>query len=475
MVTAIAGGRGSWMADNAVLTVAQMRAAEEAAMQNGVDEWELMLTAGRATAAWVARMAAGRSVTILCGPGNNGGDGYVIAETLRASGHDVKVVAPVDPKGEVAQKARAQFAGKPARTGRIDKAVVVDCLFGYGLDRAVEGPFADLLEEMDRSDSFRIAVDVPSAIASDSGEVLGPLPRYDLTLALGAWKRAHFMMPAMARMGETRLVPIGLDIGSTDCVLSRRPHFSAPEPDSHKYRRGLLAIVAGAMPGAPLLSSKAAMRSGAGYVKLLSDHSHPDAPAELVVADDPLDRALADERIDAILIGPGLGRDDTASRRLSAVLAAGRPTVLDADALHMLTPDLLGARAETTLIMTPHEGELSKLCNSFGVESANKLDTASRLAQTSDTVILAKGPDTVLASPDGRSMVFPRGSSWLSTAGTGDVLAGLVASRLAHHGDAVRAAEEGVWLHHEAARLAGPGFTAGDLADAVRTAVAQLS
>ena len=352
---------------------------------------------------------------------------------------------------------------------------MVDCLFGYGLDRRVESPFADLLEELGRNDSFRIAVDVPSAIASDSGEVLGPLADYDLTLALGAWKRAHFMMPALARMGEKRLVPIGLDIEPSDCVLSTRPHFAAPEPDSHKYRRGLLAIVAGKMPGAPLLSAKATMRSGAGYVKLLSDHSHPDAPAELVVEDDPLDRALADERIDAILIGPGLGRDEAASQRLSEALAAGRPTVLDADALHLLTPDLLDTRGKTPLIMTPHEGELSNLCKSFGVESANKLDTASRLAQTSDTVILAKGADTVLASAEGQTMVFPRGSSWLSTAGTGDVLAGLVASRLAHHGDALRAAEEGVWLHHEAARLAGPGFTAGDLADAARTAMAQLS
>ena len=475
MVIVIAGGRGSWMADNAVLTVAQMRAAEAAALRNGVEEWELMRTAGRAAAAWVARMAAGRSVAILCGPGNNGGDGYVIAETLRASGHDVKVIAPVEPKGAVAEKARACFAGTPTRAGRIDTAVVVDCLFGYGLDRRVESPFADLLEELGRSDAFRIAVDVPSAIASDSGEVLGPFADYNLTLALGAWKRAHFMMPAMARMGEKRLVPIGLDIEPSNCVLSKRPHFAPPEPDSHKYRRGLLAIVAGKMPGAPLLSAKAAMRSGAGYVKLLSDHSHPDAPAELVVADDPLDRALADERIDAILIGPGLGRDEAASQRLSEALAAGRPTVLDADALHLLTPDLLDTRGKTPLIMTPHEGELSNLCKSFGVESANKLDTASRLAQTSDTVILAKGADTVLASAEGQTMVFPRGSSWLSTAGTGDVLAGLVASRLAHHGDALRAAEEGVWLHHEAARLAGPGFTAGDLADAARTAMAQLS
>ena len=475
MVTGIAGGRGSWMADNAVLTVAQMRAAEAAAMRDGVDEWELMRTAGRAAAAWVARMAAGRSVTILCGPGNNGGDGYVIAETLRASGHDVKVIAPVESKGAVAQKARAHFAGMPAREGRIDTAVVVDCLFGYGLNRAIENPFADLLVQMDRSDAFRIAVDVPSAIASDGGEVLGPLPNYDLTLALGAWKRAHFLMPAMASMGEKRLVPIGLDIGHSDCVLSRRPHFSAPEPDSHKYRRGLLAIVAGKMPGAPLLSAKAAMRSGAGYVKLLSEHSHPDAPAELVVVGDSLDNALEDERIDAILIGPGLGRDETASQRLSEALAAGRPTVLDADALHLVTPDLLQDRAEMPVIMTPHEGEMSKLCKSFGVESGNKLDTASCLAKASGAWILAKGPDTVLASPEGQKMVFPQGSSWLSTAGTGDVLAGLVASRLAHHGDALRAAEEGVWLHHEAARLAGPGFTAGDLADAVRDAMRRLS
>lgn len=463
------------MADNAVLTVAQMRTAEAAAMRSGVDEWELMLTAGRAAAAWVARMAAGRSVTILCGPGNNGGDGYVIAETLRASGHDIQVIAPVDPKGPVARQARARFAGTTVRAGRIDTAVVVDCLFGYGLNRAVESPFADLLEQMDRSDAFRIAVDVPSAIASDSGEVLGPLPDYDLTLALGAWKRAHFLMPAMARMGAKRLVPIGLEIEPSDCVLSRRPHFSAPEPDSHKYRRGLLAIIAGKMPGAPLLSAKAAMRSGAGYVKLLSDHSHPDARAELVVEDDPLDRALADERIDAILIGPGLGRDEAASQRLSEALAAGCPTVLDADALHLLTPELLEDRVKKPVIMTPHEGELSKLCSRFGVESGNKLDKASCLAKASGAWILAKGPDTVLASPEGQTTVFPRGSSWLSTAGTGDVLAGLVASRLAHHGDAMQAAEEGVWLHHEAARLGGPAFTAGDLADAVRTAMAQLS
>jgi len=229
------------------------------------------------------------------------------------------------------------------------------------------------------------------------------------------------------------------------------------------------------MPGAPLLSAKAAMRAGAGYTKLVSDHSHPDAPAELVVESDPLDRVLADERIDACLIGPGLGRDEAASRRLSAVLAAQKPSVLDADALHLLTPGSLENRAESTQILTPHEGELSKLCKAFQVKEDFKLDQAVALARASKSVVLAKGPDTILASPDGEILFFPRGSSWLSTAGTGDVLAGLVASRLAHHGEAVRAAEEAVWLHHEAARLAGPGFTAGDLAETVGAALASLS
>ncbi|MCH2487230.1 MAG: NAD(P)H-hydrate epimerase, partial [Erythrobacter sp.] len=270
------------MGADAVLSVERMRAVEESAMRDGVDAWELMQRAGRGAADWVARMAAGRSVAVLSGPGNNGGDGYVIAEELRARGHDVTMIAPVEPKGETAEKARANFAGSIRRSGELDQAVVVDCLFGYGLDRPVEGDFALLLEALDRSEAFKIAIDVPSSVASDSGETMGPLPHYDLTLALGAWKRAHFLMPAMARMGVKRLVPIGLDIDHAPATVSMRPQFAIPRPDSHKYSRGLLAIVAGAMPGAPLLAAKAARGAGAGYTKLLSAPSHPDAPAELV-------------------------------------------------------------------------------------------------------------------------------------------------------------------------------------------------
>ncbi|WP_324827259.1 NAD(P)H-hydrate epimerase [Qipengyuania zhejiangensis] len=456
---------------NAVLTVEVMRGAERSAMDAGISEWELMQRAGKGAADWVARVAAGRAVTVLCGPGNNGGDGYVIAECLRKRGNAVRVIAPVEPKSETARTARSHFHGATAETGELDDPVIVDCLFGYGLDREVEGEFAKILQELTLSTCFKIAIDVPSCVECDTGRLLGPAPQYDLTLALGAWKSAHFLMPSSAIMGAMRLVDIGLDVDLDSPQLSTRPFLAMPQAGSHKYRRGLLAVVAGLMPGAPLLAAQAAMRAGAGYVKLLSDHSHPDAPADLVIEAGQLAGRLGDDRIAANLIGPGLGRDDTARSRLAAALETGRPSVLDADALHLLDPDMLEGCNAAALCLTPHEGELAALCDAFGVTVQGKLGRARGLHEATGMTVLAKGPDTILTG-DNAVRFFPRGSSWLSVAGTGDVLAGIVASRLAVHGNPLRACEEGVWLHHEAARLAGPAFTAGDLAHCVKPAVA---
>lgn len=446
-----------------------MRAAEAA---SGVSEWALMQRAGRGCAEWVWRVAAGRPVTVLCGPGNNGGDGYVIAEHLRARGLDVLVAAPKEPATETARKARAAYSGAvAAELGARRAPVLVDALFGFGLTRKVAGPFAKLLEEASASHSYCIAVDVPSGVASNSGEWLGEARQFDLTLALGAWKRAHWLMPSGAAMGEKRLVEIGIG-GERDARLSPRPHLAAPAPGSHKYRRGLLAIVAGAMPGAPLLAAEAAMRAGAGYVRLLSGHAHPEAPAELVIDRDPPERALGDERLGAVLTGPGLGREDDARDRLAAVLETGKPAVLDADALHLLDWDALEGVAANRLLLTPHEGELAALCRAFGVTAESKLDRTLGLRDAIGAHVLAKGPDTLLAPADGGLVFFRAASSWLSAAGTGDVLAGIAASRLAHHGDPAKAAEEAVWLHREAARIAGPAFTAGELARAVGPALA---
>lgn len=453
-----------------VLTVEQMRAAERATMDAGTGEWELMQRAGEGAARWVARMAAGRAVCVLCGPGNNGGDGYVIAEALRRRGGEVRVIAPKPPGSETAKTARAEFGGDVESGSLPAVPVYVDCLFGYGLSRKVEGEYAALLDELAAANGFKIAVDVPSSIASDSGESLGPDVRYDLTLALGAWKRAHFVMPAMARMGIRRPVDIGLEYPAGVPQLSVPPKIERPAPDAHKYRRGLLAIVAGEMPGAPLLAAEAAMRSGAGYVKLLSQHSHPDAPAELVVVRGKLSDALADERLSALLVGPGLGKGDSARSRLESTIAAGRPTVIDADALHLLDPAMMEGVDGSRIAVTPHEGELEQLCKAFEVKAEGKIGRAEALHDRTKITVLAKGPDTVLAGKN-ELRFFERGSSWLSTAGTGDVLAGIAASRLAVHGQILPALEEAVWIQHEAARLAGTAFTAGQLAHAVKPAM----
>ncbi|WP_435201135.1 NAD(P)H-hydrate epimerase [Qipengyuania sp. 902] len=458
------------MSPTAVLSVEAMRAAEQAAMDARTSEWELVQRAGEGAAQWVMRMAAGRPITVLCGPGNNGGDGYVIAGRLHAKGYKVRVIAPVEPKSETARKARAAFEGKVIGRAALTDPVIVDCLFGYGLSRDVEDEFASLLEELAASDCYKIAIDVPSSVESDTGSVLGPLPQYDLTLALGAWKQAHFLMPAMASMGALRCVPIGLALEDVSDRLASAPQLTAPAADSHKYRRGLLAVVAGSMPGAPLLSAEAAMHAGAGYVKLVSDHSHPDAPADLVIEQD-LDAVLEDERISALLTGPGLGRNAEARNRLSRVLGSGRPCVLDADALLLLRPDMLDGIDVTKICLTPHEGELATLCESFGVTLQSKLDRARRLHDVTGMTVLAKGPDTVLLGREGMRF-FPRGSSWLSVAGSGDVLAGIVASRLAVHSDTMRACEEAVWVDHEAARRAASAFSASDLARAVKPAMA---
>ncbi len=452
------------MPSEAILTVDQMRAAEQAAMDSAASEWELMQRAGQGAGQWVARMAAGRAVCVLCGPGNNGGDGYVIAEFLRAQGNPVHVIAPKPPGSQTARTAREAFGGKVLEEGELDAPVIVDCLFGYGLSREVKGAFAVLLKELDSADAFKIAVDVPSSIASDTGEAMGPVVHYDLTLALGAWKHAHLMMPAMAAMGTKRLIDIDLSPTRDAPSLSQAPRLSAPAADAHKYRRGLLAVIAGEMPGAPILAAEAAMRCGAGYVKLFSDHSHPDAPVDLVIEDGPLDEGLADDRIAAVLIGPGLGRSDASRQRLEQALATRHPAILDADALHLLTPTLLEGAATQQLVVTPHEGELAALCKAFDVGGNTKLDRAKGLHEATGMTVLAKGPDTVLVGKHGVRF-FPRGSSWLSVAGSGDVLAGMAASRLAYGGDGYAACEEAIWIHHEAARLSKPAFTASELAD----------
>jgi len=439
------------MSNAQVLTADQMRAAEQRLFDNGMNVGDLMKVAAGGAAAWVRRIAAGRSVTVLCGPGNNGGDGYVIARRLKAAGLKVQIVAPLAPKTDAAREARAAWDGPVLSSGGHARGeILVDCLFGSGLARPLSAELALLLRDLAKRHNLRIAIDLPSGIASDTGDALNErLPHFDVTLVLGAWKFAHCLAHSRTFMGRMRLIEIG--IASVELAARRvlQPSLSAPDSNAHKYSRGQCAVIAGEMPGAALLASTAAMRAGAGYVKLLGAQP-AGAPAGLVCEAGALDETLEDERLRAVLIGPGLGRDDQASQRLRTALSKSRAIVLDADALHLIGPDEVPS--DIPVIATPHDGELDALCRTFAVIAEGRMAKAKAVAKASGMVVLGKGASSFVASPDGRLAIGPPATSWLSIAGSGDVLAGIIASRLAAGAEAFEAACEGLWLHGEAAR-----------------------
>ncbi len=277
------------------------------------------------------------------------------------------------------------------------------------------------------------------------------------------------MLPGRQVMGVQRLVPIGIDRVEGAAEPLRKPPIKAPQSDAHKYTRGLGAIVGGAMPGAGRLAAEAALRGGAGYIKLASQDAGAGGNPALVEATGDLQPVLRDERSRAVLVGPGLGRDDEAHARLKAAISSGKSLVLDADALVLVTPDMLNR--DTPVVATPHDGELAALCRSFSVIAEGRRARALALARTAKIVVVAKGPDTVIAAPDGRVILARPASSWLSVAGSGDVLAGIVLSRMAIGADPFAAASEAVWLHGEAARLCGPAFTPIELAHSVSAAL----
>jgi ADP-dependent NAD(P)H-hydrate dehydratase / NAD(P)H-hydrate epimerase len=453
-----------------VLTVAQMRHAEDELVAKGITVDALMQLAGQGAGEWVRRIAAGRPVTVLCGPGNNGGDGWVIAEYLRLHAIPVKVIAGREPATEAARNARALYRGDivdadPAMGGD----VLVDCLFGSGLTRALPDDLLALLVGLAAYYPKRIAIDVPSGIESDSGFALNQnLPDWTHTIALGAWKHAHLAMPACQSMGALRLVDIGVSRQSGAAMKLRKPAIVAPAADSHKYRRGLLGIIGGEMPGATLLASTAARYAGAGYVKLAANSPPLMADPALVVTTD-LVSLLSDKQTSAVLVGPGLGRSETSARLLFLAMQSAKPVVIDADALVLLRPAMMTG---TPCILTPHEGEMAAMERAFALDgNALRRDRALALARAANAIVVLKGPDSIIAAPDGSLVLGPRASPWLSVAGTGDVLAGTIASRLAVHLDPLRAAQEGLWLHGEAARLCGAAFTPGELVQAIRSAL----
>ena len=449
-----------------ILTAAEMLAAERSAMAQGETVETLMDRAGRAVAEAVWRFGGGRPVLILCGPGNNGGDGYVAARYLAKRGVDVRVAAFGLPGTDASRAAREAWAGPVEALEDADDApVLVDALFGTGLARPLGDTLVKNLARLTKRRPFTVAVDVPSGVGSDDGVNLGAVPAH-LTLALGALKPAHVLQPAAALCGIVKVADIGVTAVSKVLLLTR-PHIQQPDRESHKYRRGLVGIIGGEMPGAGALSASAAIRI-AGYV-LVSGMDGMALPHAVVHR--PCEAILEDRRVGALLVGPGLGRGPEARQRLDQILEKSCPIVLDADALMLLGSDDFPEmkRRMSPIVMTPHAGEFAAL---FGDLSGSKIDRACAAAKISGSVIVFKGPDTVIACPDGRARVAQSGPGWLATAGTGDVLAGIVAALLASGRTPYDSASAAVWLHAEAARLAGPALIADEIPFHIPAAVA---
>lgn len=473
MADRIRSGPVEAMKTEPILTAAEMRAAEQALFATGIAEYDVMVRAGRAAAEIVWRVGGHRDVLVLCGPGNNGGDGYVIARHLYEKGVPVRVAAMADPVTPSARQARTDWeAVAPAPVETLMTAApahqLVDALFGTGLTRGLSGELADRLAELVGAATLSYAVDLPSGIATDDGALLSPVPHYDICIATGQWKRAHMLRPAAACWGRAVCCDIGTVAPDARVHRLAQPRLSAPDDEAHKYSRGLVAVIAGEMAGAAALASEAAARGGAGYVRLLGAQAIVETPHAIVRASLRDETALSDARIAALLIGPGLGRSEASAEKLKAGLVHRHSAVVDADALWHLAETGFAALPERAIV-TPHAGEFARL---FPDVTGTVIEQALAGARRSGAVVLLKGATSVVAAPDGRACVGDRASSWLSTAGTGDVLAGLCAARLAVSGDPFRAACEALWLHGEAARRSRPAFIADDLLRSMGAAIA---
>lgn len=436
-----------------VLTAAEMRYAEAA---SGVSLQTLMDRAGCALAETIWRFGGGQRVLILCGPGNNGGDGYIAARVLAAWGVEVSIAASGDPRSDLAIAARAAWDGPIGSLADAEPApILIDALFGTGLTRDLPPEIAEPLHRLASAADLVIAVDLPSGLGTDDGRDHGAV-KADITLAFGAAKPAHLLQPAASLCGKVRIADIGFDCLSHVSVLAR-PILTRPGPADHKYTRGLVVVAGGAMPGAAALSATAAARSGAGYV--VGVGVTDDLPHAIVRRDaDDLASSLDDPRVGSVVIGQGLGHGSGADDMIRLALASRHPLVIDGDALAAG----IAVDRPAPMILTPHAGEFARMFGSAD-PARSKIDRTCAAAEASGATVIFKGADTVIASPDGRVTLCPPVSAWLSTAGTGDVLAGIIGAMLARGLPPHDAACAAVWLHGEAARLAGPGMIADDL------------
>jgi hydroxyethylthiazole kinase-like uncharacterized protein yjeF len=481
---------------NEIITVAQMRAVDAASSAAGVPTRTLMENAGRAVADAIAQRFTPRRTLVVCGPGNNGGDGWAAARILKEMGWPVSVLTLVPRsalRGDAADVSLA-WDGAVLEAGAFAEAeLFVDAMFGAGLSRALDGEAARLASMMSAAPQRVIAVDVPSGLDGDSGKTIGEVcARAALTVTFVRKKPAHVLMPGRMACGEVVVADIGapeslvvaqgISLFENGPAIWRRV-FPWPAPEAHKHARGHVMVASGphVHTGAARLAARAALRAGAGLVTVLSP---ADAAAEnaaqltaimLRIAED--DRAFTEAALSAqcLVVGPAFGIGGDARRKLEAALAAPDrcAMVIDADAITLLAP--LQRRLGSRDVMTPHVGEFKRVFPGVLESARSRIEAARAAAQDSGCVVLLKGPDTVIAAPEGRAVVNITGTPNLATAGSGDVLAGFISGLIAQGMAAFEAAAAAAWVHGKCAEAFGPGLIAEDLPEILPHVLSDLA
>jgi ADP-dependent NAD(P)H-hydrate dehydratase / NAD(P)H-hydrate epimerase len=478
----------------ALLSVAQMTEADRAAIGAGTPGSLLMQNAGNAVAREITRRWSPRPVTVLCGPGNNGGDGFVVANVLAQSGWPVRVALSGDRenlRGDARLHATRWSGGieRVAPTAIEGAALVVDALFGSGLSRRLDSQVVAALTAVTRCGLPLVAVDVPSGVMGDTGESVGAAPAV-CTVTFARKKPGHVLLPGRELCGEVVVADIGIpsavleslaiDTWENDPALWRT-ELPRAKSSGNKYTRGHALLCGGyPMTGAARMAARAAARIGAGLTTIavpeVAFSIYATALTSIMVQpltqESDLARLLSDSRYTAFLIGPGAGVNDATRETALAILGTARPVLLDADAISVFASRAaeLARAIHGPCVMTPHEGEFERVFDAQG----DKLGRARTAARQSGAVVVLKGADTVVAAPDGRAVVNTNAPASLATAGSGDVLGGLILGLLAQGMDAFLAAAAGVWMHGAAAAGFGPGLLAEDLPDLVPAVLRQL-
>lgn len=502
------------MSGHELLTAEEMARADRLAIAAGVSSLSLMEAAGRAVAKFAMELGAcrGSRVAVVCGPGNNGGDGFVAARLLREQGCEVRL-GLLGERGRLtgdaaAVAARWQGAVEVLSPETLAAAeVIVDALLGAGLSRPLDGTSAQVVAAINAAGKPVLAVDVPSGLDGTTGQAHGPVVQATRTITFFRLKPGHLLLPGRLLCGEVGLADIGIpaqvlaEVSPQTFANGRllwQASFPVPSLDAHKYARGHAVVVSGPPEGtgAARLGARGALRIGAGLVTLAGsgaataiNATHSTAVmVSAVTTDGALAEFLSDKRRNAVLIGPGAGVAAATAENVITVLGSAAAVVLDADALTSFVPDASEAPVKAAglgfvvrdadpepvkeglfaaikarqapVVLTPHEGEFKRL---FGELPGSKVERARAASTASGAIVVLKGPDTVIAAPDGRAAINSNAPPWLATAGSGDVLAGFITGLLAQHMPAFEAACAAVWLHGECADDVGIGLIAEDL------------